>query len=337
MQQGTDVRGFMRKRSVAWTWNGDADPMALVQASFVPSPLGPTDVLIQNKAVAINPVDWKALLGWAPGWSPGHVPGVDAAGIVIAAGDETSIPIGTRVAYHQSLQRQGSFATHTVVRESALLPIPDEVSFAVAATVPCPGITAWQALQKLPRLLERDVLIIGGGANTGLFLVQLAWKRGFYVWTTADPRHHAQLLAVGACGAFDYHKPNWQADLQRHLEDRRLYAAIDTVNEQHARALAPLIGYNGHLICIQDRLSTPPEPPFTTALSQHEVALASIHQHGLHWDWLDYQEAGSTLLHGIATGDLVAPSIQHFSFDQLPEALASLKLGCNHGKLIAEL
>ncbi|WP_373695287.1 alcohol dehydrogenase catalytic domain-containing protein [Edaphobacter paludis] len=60
-------------------------------------------------------MDWKVLSGQLPGWKPGHTPGVDAAGVVVAAGEEASIAVGTRVAYHCDLQRPGSFAAHTVV------------------------------------------------------------------------------------------------------------------------------------------------------------------------------------------------------------------------------
>jgi NADPH:quinone reductase len=66
---------------------------------------------------------------------------------------------------------------------------------------------------------------------------------------------------------------------------RRLVAAFDTTNCDYTRGLAPLIGYNGHIVCIQDRLDAPPLPAFTTALSLHEVGLNSTYHQATALDW----------------------------------------------------
>ncbi|MFT4111278.1 zinc-binding dehydrogenase [Silvibacterium sp.] len=320
-----------------WAWQGAPEPTDLkLIKKQLPSPKG-EDVLIANKAVALNPVDWKALVWKALGWQPGHVPGVDGAGVAVACGPDARVPIGTRVAYHQDLQRDGSFATHTLVAAKALHPVPEEVSFLDTATVPCPGLTAWHAVNKIPVADGADLLIIGGGAAVGTFLVQLALKRGYRVWTTASPKHHAALFQSGVAGVFDYRTPAWQDELLKALKGERLYAAIDTVNEAHARSLAPLIGYNGHLVCIQDRLNTPAAPAFSTVISQHEVALGAIYRHGAGRDWEELHKASAELLRGIASGTMKAPAVSTIRFDELPHALATLKSGGQSGKLIAEL
>ena len=321
----------------AWLWNEPTEPSNLQLAHReIPAP-HPGEVLIENKAIALNPVDWKLVRSKTNGWQPGHIPGVDAAGTVVACGEHTNIPIGTRVAVHHDLTKDGTFATHTVVAAKALLKIPDSVSFASAATIPCPGLTAWQAISKVPVIAERDIVITGGASATGTWLVQLAVQRGYRVWTTASRQHHSQLLELGAEGVFDYHDPNWLDALQQALEGRRLYAAIDNIGSQHARTLAPLISYNGHLVCIAGRLPEPPLPAFSTVISLHEVALGAIYQHGHDQDWAALRHAGAELLNGIASGSLRTPEITSFSFDRLAEALATLQAGKQHGKLITEL
>jgi NADPH:quinone reductase-like Zn-dependent oxidoreductase len=321
----------------AWTWNEQPEPSALVlKQQELPDP-EPDEVLVANKAVALNPVDWKVLRSTTLGWKPGHIPGVDASGVVVSCGANVKIPIGTRVAYHQNLQSNGSFATHTLVATKALLQLPDSVSFSSSAAVPCPGLTAWQALAKFPDSPERDVLVIGGGSATGTYLIQLALKRNYRVWTTASSRHHDALLKAGVAGVFDYRDASWHSKLSSALEGRALYAAIDNIGEASARALAPLIGYNGHLVCIAGRLNTPALPAFTTVISLHEVALGAIYQHGADVNWEIFRASGNELLSLIGSGDMRPPQIVKFQFDRLSDALAALKSGTQQGKLIAEL
>jgi NADPH:quinone reductase len=321
----------------AWVWMEPSEPSALqLTQRDLPAPQ-PGEVLIENKAIALNPVDWKLVRSKTSGWQPGHIPGVDAAGIVVAHGEHTQIPLGTRVAFHHDMTKDGTFATHTIVAAKALLNIPDNVSFASAATVPCPGLTAWQAISKFPDAPERDILIIGGASATGTWLVQIAAKRGYRVWSTASRQHHGRVLELGAEAVFDYHDPNWHDALQQALEGRRLYAAIDNIGAQHASTLAPLINYKGHLVCIAGRLKEPPLPAFTTVISLHEIALGAIYQHGRDNDWATLHQSGAELLNAIADGTMSTPQIASFSFDQLPEALAALHQGRQQGKLIAEL
>lgn len=324
-------------KRTGWSWKSSADPSALELTDSALPQLGADDVLVANRAVALNPVDWKVLGSTALGWKPGHVPGVDAAGVVIAVGAETDVAAGTRVMYHQSLRREGSFATHTAVAARALHIVPESVSFAEAATIPCPGLTVSQAIAKVPDAPGRDVLVIGGGASTGLFLVQLAVAHGYRVWTTASPAHQAVLLKLGAVGVLDYRDEGWRAKLEDALDGRRLYAAFDTVSEQNARTLVPLIGYGGHLVCIQDRLNAPVMPPFTTVVSQHEVALGAIYAYGAPEDWAQLRRMGTVLLSQVADGTMKTPRRESFRFEELAAALASLKAGTSRGKLVAEL
>ena len=320
-----------------WAWLGKVEPEELELTERELAEPAADEVLVLNKAVALNPVDWKLLRSTTLGWKTGHFPGVNGAGVVVVAGAGAQVKVGARVAYHQALELEGSFATHTVIAAKALLTVPDEVSFASAATLPCPGLTAWQAIEKIPDAAGRDVLVIGGGAATGCYLIQLARKRGYRVWTTAAVKHHAMLKDLGAAGVFDYKDESWREQLQEGLKGAALYAAFDNVNEANARTLAPLLGYNGHLVCITGRLNTPATPAFSTVISLHEVALGMIYQFGSRQDWETLIAAGDGMLRDVASGEMRAPAIQSFAFDCLAAALRDLKAGRQTGKLVAEI
>ncbi|WP_259755038.1 zinc-binding dehydrogenase [Pseudomonas sp. GCEP-101] len=321
----------------AWTWTPGSGLDGLTLARLpVPTP-GPDEVLVANTAIALNPVDWKMIDWGRDDWQPGQVPGVDGVGIVIAVGSEVNLRAGARVAYHQALSRGGSFAEYSVLRARAVYPVPDALDDATAASLPCPGLTAAQALDKLPACDHRDVLVTGAGGAVGYLLAQLALQRGLRVWVTASAKHREHLLQLGVAGVFDYRDGHWTQHLLEALGPRRLHGIFDTVSGSHAASLAPLLGYNGHLVCIQDRLESAPLPAFSTAVSLHEVALNSIHAHGERLDWQVLHAAAARLMQGVADGQLQAPAKQFFEFSELPDALRRLKSGDGGGKWISRL
>ncbi|AXF78420.1 hypothetical protein LU631_06005 [Erwinia tracheiphila] len=98
-----------------WKWQGGQSPLDLRSVTLNARPLQPAQVLVCNAAIGLNPVDWKVLDSQV-----GQVPGVDGAGTVVAIGDEVAPDLlGQRVAWHQSLQSDGSFAAFTPLGMSA--------------------------------------------------------------------------------------------------------------------------------------------------------------------------------------------------------------------------
>jgi NADPH:quinone reductase-like Zn-dependent oxidoreductase len=321
----------------AWGWTPGAGLDGLQLISKPLAQPGPGEVLVANRAIGLNPVDWKICEWGHPDWHQGTVPGVDGVGVVAAVGAGVDIPRGTRVAYHQSLSRDGSFAEYCLVDAYLLMQLPATIDDSVAAAVACPAITAWQALGKVPQGAATDVLVIGAGGAVGFYLAQLAVQRGLRVWATAGPQHHVTLKALGVIDVFDYHNAQWQAQLQSALGERPLHALFDTVSGAHAARLAPLLGYNGHLVCIQDRQETAPLPAFSSAISLHEVALNSIHAYGRLLDHQALRAAAQQLLQHVADGQLLTPQRRLFDFAELPQALRQLKEGNSGGKWVAQL
>ena len=293
-----------------WVWPGGNTPHDLQDRYLTTEPLAPGTVLVQNAAIGLNPVDWKVLDSQI-----GKVPGVDGAGTVVAIGPEVEPRwLGARVAYHQSLQRPGSFAEFTPIAAQVLMRIPDAIDFATAAAFPCPALTAWQAIEKVPAQPGAPLLIAGAGGSVGHFLVQLAQARGFDVTTQSSERHFSRLQALGAkCTLSD----------PRH-NGMRFYAVIDAISPQHAASLADLLLANGHLVCIQGRVE----------LSLHEVALGALHLHGNAQQWHALTQQGERMLAQIVQGTLHSELLLHFPYDQLPAQLQALQHRNFSGKQI---
>ncbi|WAC70747.1 zinc-binding dehydrogenase [Roseateles sp. SL47] len=318
----------------AWTWQGSAEPLALTLQS-VPMPLlAAGEVLVRNAAIGLNPVDWKVLGGGLTTWQAGHIPGVDGAGEVVAIGPQVSESwLGRRVAYHTSLHGHGSFSEYAPVSARALLVMPDGLGFETAAAVPCPALTAWIALEKLPTRPGQSLLVTGAGGSVGHYLVQLAKCRAFVVTAMANARHQEALKAIGA----DEWKVGPLPERQSWTDRRCFNAVIDTVSGDHAERMAAALKANGHLVCIQDRVTTWPCAAFGLTLSMHEVALGALHVHGDDLAWRHLTEAGESLLSQVQQGRLLVPAREVRAFDALPQFLDDLRHRRFAGKPVVQL
>lgn len=307
-----------------WRWHGGGSPAELRLSESVTQPLQPGQVLVRNHAIGLNPVDWKLL-----DTQRDNVPGVDGAGEVVALGPNVDGRwLGARVAYHQSLKQPGSFAEYTPIAAQVLMRLPEVLSYRVAAAFPCPALTAFQALEKIPPRPGAPLLIAGAGGSVGHYLTQLAHARGFEVITASHERHWPRLRQLGAAQCLADPLMQWR---------QPYYAVIDAVGADQAARLSHALQANGHLVCIQGRVEQWPNAPFGRALSLHEVALGALHQHGDAAQWQALTQHGERMLQEISQGTLLSESILSFPFTALPQQLLALQHRDFTGKQVIEI
>ena len=158
----------MTKLMKAWVHDSTGSPNTLECRDISKPVLGKRDVLVRNHAIGLNPVDWKFIEWGHEAWYWPHIPGVDGAGVVEAVGEDvTTITVGARVAYHNDLLRPGSFAEFTAIPARAAISLPAGLSFTAAAALPCPWLTAWQAIEKVPARSEAVMLLTGASGAVG--------------------------------------------------------------------------------------------------------------------------------------------------------------------------
>lgn len=325
-----DIKTSLPQTFRGWVCRGGSTPADLRLETLTLAPPGFGEVLVRNAAVGLNPVDWKVLSG-----QHNKVPGVDGAGTVVAVGEGVASGwIGQRVAYHQNLRRPGSFAEYTALSARVVLRLPDALDFLTAAGFPCPGLTAWQALDKLPLGPGQSLLVSGAGGAVGGFLVQLAVARGLEVTALCNPRHWERLTSMGVRACL----PGPLGLDERWPSGRPVFhAVVDSVSAEHANKLVPALRANGHIVCIQGRLPQWPNEPFGRALSMHEVALGALHIHGDGDDWSRLIHVGEGLLQQIVDGSLQCESAVVREFTELPELLGLLQYRQFSGKPLLRL
>ncbi|MGH9091089.1 MAG: zinc-binding dehydrogenase [Acidimicrobiales bacterium] len=180
----------------------------------VPEPeVGPRDVLLRTGAAALNHLDVLQRRGPAmlPGFSLPHIAGMDVAGTVVAVGEEVrDRAVGDRVLVNPALEcgtcarcrsgddglcgevrvvgatRPGGYAELCAVPADHVHPLPPDVGFEEAATVPTTYSTAWHALVTVGRLQAGETLVVhGAGSGVTTAAVQLATRLGARVIATS--------------------------------------------------------------------------------------------------------------------------------------------------------
>ena len=137
----------------------------------VPEPVpSPGEVLVEVRAFSINRGELRMLGTAADGWRPGW----DFAG-VLRSDVEGGPPAGARVV---GIRHGGAWAERVAVSPAWIAELPEEVSFAEAATLPTAGLTALRILRLGPAILGRRVLVTGASGGVGRFAIQLAHLGG---------------------------------------------------------------------------------------------------------------------------------------------------------------
>ena len=238
----------MPVNTAAWS----VSPRARLSVGPAPyTPPGEGEIVIRNRAVAINPVDWAlASLPFisqqvAPWMKRPAVLGEDLAGEVAEVGaGVTRFKPGDRVVafaaggnQNRNRAAEGAFQTYVVALAHMAAPIPDALSFEEAAVLPLGLSTAacglfqkdFLALQHPSadaRPTGKTLLIWGGATSVGCNAIQLAANAGYEVFTTASPRNADYLASLGATRVFDYRREGVVRDIVEAFKGRTIAGAL---------------------------------------------------------------------------------------------------------------
>ncbi len=316
---------------------------ALVDIELPEPEPGPHDLLVDVRAVSVNPVDTKLRRHAPPADGP-RVLGFDAAGTVRAVGSAVSLfKPGDRVWYAGSIARAGSNAERQLVDERIVGRLPATLAFAQAAALPLTAITAWELL--FDRLqVSRDgdgvLLVIGAAGGVGSILVQLARRlTGLRVVRTASRAEtRGWVESLGAHDVIDHSLP-LDEELRRIGIEQVDYVASLTQTDRHFDAIVAALRPQGRLGLIDDpavpldvlklkrkSLSLHWEMMFTRALFQTPD---QIEQHRLLNAVADLVDAGTlkTTL-GAHFGAITAANLRR--------AHALIESGTARGKIVLE-
>ena len=248
----------------------------------LPEPMpGPRDLLVEVRAISVNPVDTKVRQRAEPAAGEYKVLGWDAAGVVRAVGSEVSLfRPGDEVFYAGDLTRPGSNAELQLVDERIVGAKPASLDFAQAAALPLTSITAWELLFERLQIAEgpgsagQSLLIVGAAGGVGSILVQLARHlTGVTVIGTASRAETQEWVRdLGAHHVIDHGKP-LSEELQRIGIGQVSHVASLTHTDSHLQQIVASLRPQGRLGLIDDPANL-------------NVSLLKQKSLSLHWEFM---------------------------------------------------
>src|SRR4051812_36762130 len=163
---------------------------------------------INDVIVEVHASGWVSTeLEWPSTWTDRagrrrtpSIPGHELAGTVTALGyGTTGLSVGQRVFGLADWYRDGTLAEFVAIEARNLAPLPSDVDFAVGASLPISGLTAWQGLFQHGHLQAgQSVLVHGAAGAVGSMTTQLAREAGAYVIGTGRAADRQTVLDFGA-------------------------------------------------------------------------------------------------------------------------------------------
>lgn len=258
-----------------------SDPRALLDIQLPEPTPGPHDLLVEVRAISVNPVDTKVRMRAQPAEGQYKVLGWDASGVVRAVGSDVSLfKPGDKVWYAGDLTRPGSNAELQVVDERIVGHLPASLDFAHAAALPLTTITAWELLFDRLQVAEgsasagQSLLIVGAAGGVGSILTQLARQlTGMTVIGTASrPETQEWVRSLGAHHVIDHRKP-LSEELKRIGIGEVTHVASLNQTDAHLAEIVASLRPQGRLALIDD-----PENLDVRLLKQKSLSL--------HWEFM---------------------------------------------------
>lgn len=216
------------------------------------------DILVEVKAISVNPVDFKIRQSRKPKDGNWEIIGWDAAGIVKEIGGDVELfNVGDEVWYAGELTRQGSNAQFQLVDERIVGKKPVSLSFADAAAMPLTSLTAWEMLFDRIKIEKenssKSILIIGAAGGVGSILVQLVKKlTKLKVIGTASREETRRWLKDLGVDTVLNHKKQLSEEFNREKLPEADYVISTNATDQHFNEIIKIIGPQGKFGFIDD-------------------------------------------------------------------------------------
>lgn len=234
-----------------------ADISSLARVEVAQSTVGAHDLRIRVHAVALNYRDLMVARGeYLVASGTPVVPCSDAAGEVMEVGAQvTRFRVGDRVAGAffpawldgevtptntadaPGAATDGVLAETVVRHEDSVVAVPPHLDFVEASTLPCTGVTAWNALFEEGRLQPGSTVLLLGTGGVSIAALQLAKAAGLRtIITSSSDAKLQRARTLGADATINYKQiPEWQAEVGRLTAGR----GVDLVVEVGGQGTLP--------------------------------------------------------------------------------------------------
>ncbi|QEC53830.1 NADPH2:quinone reductase [Anseongella ginsenosidimutans] len=214
------------------------------------------EVLIKVKAAGLNRPDIAQRKGRypAPEGAPADIPGLEIAGILESVAEKKDGAGGRWKAGDSvcALVSGGGYAEYCCVPEGQCLPLPENFSFAQAASLPETFFTVWSNVFDRGKLQKGDhFLVHGGSGGIGSTAIQMASVWGCQVFTTAGTPEKCRFCEeLGASRAINYHVEDFEEVMKGLYPSPALSVILDMIGGEYTPKNLRLLADEGRLIQI---------------------------------------------------------------------------------------
>lgn len=308
---------------------------------------GPGQVVLEMRAYSLNARDLQVVEGFYDLNLTGpRIPFSDGAGEVVAVGEGVSrFSVGDRVAgiFMQGWvdgeftpdkgatalggPMDGMAAERVVLHEEGVVAVPEYLSFAEAATLPCAAVTAWNALVTRGGLKAGDTVLVQGTGGVSIFALQIANMFGARaIVTSSSDEKLARALKLGASDGINYRKnEDWDASVLELTEGRGVDHVVEVGGPDTLGKSLNAIRMGGNVTVIGVLTGIAGNVP-TLSILQKNVRVQGINV-GSRRMFEDMNRAFSL--------NSVKPVVdREFPFEETQDALRHLKSASHFGKVV---
>tara|TARA_B100001059_G_C17767357_1_gene546385 strand:+ start:393 stop:1400 length:1008 start_codon:yes stop_codon:yes gene_type:complete len=216
------------------------------------------DILVEVKAVSVNPVDFKIRQAMPAAEGEYKVIGWDATGVVKSVGENVSLfKPGDKVWYAGDITRSGSNVQFQLVDERIVGHMPSSLSYGEAAALPLTSITAWELLFDRLNVAKNDdsksILVIGAAGGVGSIMVQLLKQRTKLNIIASASRAEtiSWLEDLGADTIVNHRNPLSEEFAAKNLSEVDYVVSLNNT-EQHLPEIEKVVKPQGQFALIDD-------------------------------------------------------------------------------------
>jgi NADPH:quinone reductase len=292
--------------------------------------LMPHEALVKIEAAGLNHAETLIRSGtYAVRLPFPYALGGEGSGVLLAAGSDVTIPLGTRVCWGAVL---GSCATYVKAPASMLVPIPDGLSFEAAACLAVAGLTAGGLARVWP-LKGRSAVIWGAAGAVGRMLVAIRAEQGVDVIGIASGSRVEGVRAAGAKLAIDRTKEDVVAAVRAHTGGRGVTAVFDPIGAPTFELSLQLLGPQGCLVNYGELSGPIPD------VNLHQLfpnSLFVTKYNGMHWVE-GFHEFPALISDGLRLAGrrpaIISEIAGRFSLDHVADAYRLMESGAS-GKVL---
>jgi NADPH2:quinone reductase len=226
------------------------EPESLVVEQIPTSPCSPNQVRVHIWASGLNYVDALFVQGkYQIRPQLPFIPGSEIAGEITEIGEQVQgFNVGDRVFASIGL---GGFADEAILSPSQIVPIPERLSFAQAATMTQSYATAWYSLTQRTHIQPEEwVVVLGAAGGVGLAMIDVARAHGAKVIAVASTSEKLRLcIERGAHGVIDSSTEDLKTQV-RELTGGGADIVVDPVGGSLAESALRALGNNGRYLVI---------------------------------------------------------------------------------------